>query len=83
MDRPTRDSELFALRRLRLARILLLVQGVALVLVIGLALPSYLTQLLHPPSCERNQMCIGLGGFYFEASLVFLGPPALVIFATA
>jgi hypothetical protein len=83
MDGSAASSESIALRRLRWARVVLLVQGLALLVVIGEAAPSFLDQLFHAPKCEPNQMCIDLRGLFFELSVVFLGPPALLLFATA
>jgi hypothetical protein len=71
------------LRRLRLARIAMLVQAGALIVFIGLTVPSYLDYLLHPMNCGPGLWCIDLRGLAFELSAVFLGPPALLLLVTA
>jgi hypothetical protein len=83
MNRPALDDNMILLRRLRLARIAMLVQAGGLVVVIGLAVPSYLDQQFHPMSCGPGPWCIDLRGLAFELSAVFLGPPALLLLATA
>ena len=83
MSRPVHDDNLILFRRLRLARIAMLVQAGALVVVIGLAVPSYLDQQLHPISCGPGPWCIDLRGLAFELSAVFLGPPVLLLLVTA
>src|SRR6202165_5441443 len=83
MSRPVHDDNLILFRRLRLARIAMLVQAGALVVVIGLAVPSYLDQQLHPISCGPGPWCIDLRGLAFELSAVSLGPPALLLLVTA
>jgi hypothetical protein len=71
------------LHRLRLARIAMVVQAGGLVVVIGLAVPSYMDQQFHPMSCGPGPWCIDLRGLAFELSAVFLGPPALLLLVTA
>ncbi len=83
MNRPALDDNMILLRRLRLARIAMLVQAGALVLLIGPAVPSYLDQQFHPMSCGPGPWCIDLRGLAFELSAVFLGPPALLLLVTA
>jgi hypothetical protein len=55
MDRSSGNNRSILLGRLRLARMAILVEGGVLVVVIGLAAPSYLDQLLHPLSCVPGQ----------------------------
>src|SRR5713226_5482490 len=83
MDRSAGNNRSILLGRLRLARIAILVQGGALIVVIGLAAPSYLDQLLHPLSCGPGQWCMDLRSLAFEFSALFLGPPALLLLVTA
>ncbi len=83
MGRLAENNESILLRRLRLARIAILLQGGALVVLIGLAAPNYFDQLLHPLSCAPGEWCMDLRGLEFELSAVFLGPPALLLVLTA
>jgi len=79
MDNPTRS---LPPQLLRAARIAVLVQAVALLVVIGLAVPSFVDHLVHPISCKADLMCLDLRGFSFEASVAFLGLPTLLLLAT-
>lgn len=70
-------------RLLRIARIAMLVQAAALVVLIGLSFPKYLDYLVHPITCTPGGWCIDLRGLDFEISATFLGPPALLLAVTS
>jgi sulfur carrier protein len=69
-------------RLLRATRLAVLVQAVALLVVIGLAIPSYLDFLSSPQSCAPGQFCLDFRGSTLEFTAVTLGPPALVLLTT-
>ena len=69
-------------RLLRPARIAVLVQALAMLVVIGLTIPSFLDYLYHPISCTGDELCLDIRGFPFEASIAFLGAPALLLLLT-
>lgn len=69
-------------RFLRAARIAVLVQALALLVVVGLTIPSYLDYLFRPLACGPDQWCMDFRGLPFVLAALFLGPPALLLFAT-
>ena len=69
-------------RLFRRARIAVLVQAVALLVVVGLAVPSYADFLFRPLHCTQGQWCLDFRGLSFGLTTVSLGPLALLLFAT-
>jgi thiazole synthase/sulfur carrier protein len=69
-------------RLFRRARIAVLVQAVALLVVVGLAVPSYLDFLFRPLYCAQGQWCLDFRGLALGLTTASLGPPALLLFAT-
>ena len=67
---------------LRAARIAVLVQALALLLVVGFTIPGYLDYRLHPMSCRPDEWCMDFRSLPFIYSAVFLGPPALLLLTT-
>jgi drug/metabolite transporter (DMT)-like permease len=67
---------------LRAARLVVLAQALALLVVIGLTVPDFLNYLLHPISCRPDSMCLDLRDIPFAASVAFLGPPIVVLLAS-
>jgi hypothetical protein len=68
--------------RLRAARIAVAVQALALLVVIGSAVPGELAYLFHPLVCPADQWCLDFRGLPLLIYLMFLGPPALLLLAT-
>jgi hypothetical protein len=68
-------------RLLRAARIVLLLQAAAFLVVIALTIPSYVDYVLHPMSCTPDLWCLDLRGLSFVASVFFLGPPTILLLA--
>lgn len=60
----------------------MLLQAVAMLVVIGLAVPPFLDYLLYPISCRSNGMCLDLRDIPFVASVAFLGTPIVLLLAT-
>ena len=63
----------------------MLVQSLALLVVIGLTIPSYLDFLFRPLGCQSCWDFRGywdFRGFWFILAALFLGPPALLLLAT-
>jgi hypothetical protein len=83
MERAVGNTDPVSHRRLRWARIALIVQACALVVFIARAVPSFADYLLHPLQCSSNVLCIDLRGLDFEFSALFLGPPAILLLVTA
>jgi thiamine biosynthesis protein ThiS len=69
-------------RLLRAARIAVLVQAVALLVVIGLAIPSYLDFLFRPLNCRPDQWCLDFRGLTLGLTAVSMGPPAFLLLTT-
>jgi hypothetical protein len=67
---------------LRAARIAVLVQALALLVVVGFTIPGYLDYRLHPISCRPDEWCMDFRSLPFIYSAVFLGPPALLLLTT-
>jgi hypothetical protein len=67
---------------LRAARIAVLVQALALLVVLGLTIPNYMDYLLHPLTCRPDQWCMDLRGLPFVLATSFLLPAALLLLAT-
>ncbi|HEV2036332.1 MAG TPA: hypothetical protein VGU71_19435 [Candidatus Dormibacteraeota bacterium] len=85
MDSPPQDNSgkrSVPSRLLRAARIAVLVQALAMLVVIGLTIPSFLDYLFHPIRCTGGELCLDLRGLSFVGSVAFLGLPALLLLAT-
>jgi len=67
---------------LRAARIAVLVEALALLVIIGSTIPSYLDYRFHPISCRPDQWCMDLRGLSFALAALFLGPPVLLLLTT-
>ena len=70
-------------RQLRFARIAMVVQAAALAVLIGQSIPQYLDYVLHPSTCTPDGWCMDLRGLEFELSVIFLGPPLLLLLVTS
>lgn len=70
-------------RQLRFARIAMVVQAAALAVLIGESIPQYLDYVLHPSTCTPDGWCMDLRGLEFELSVIFLGPPLLLLLVTS
>jgi hypothetical protein len=68
-------------RLLRAARLVLLLQGAAFLVVIGLTIPSYVDYLSHPMRCIPDQLCLDFRNVEFLGSVFFLGPPTVLFVA--
>lgn len=85
MDNPRQDKtgkRPVPPRLLRAARIAVLVQALALLAVIGLAIPSYLDYQFHPIRCQPDQWCLDFRGLTLGLTAISLGPPALLLLTT-
>lgn len=60
----------------------MLVQALALLVTVGLTIPSYLDYVLHPMSCRPDEWCMDLRSLPFLFAASFLGPPALLLLTT-
>jgi hypothetical protein len=69
-------------RLLRPARIAVFAQALALLVVVGLTIPSYLDYQLHPLNCPPDQWCLDFRGLTFGLTAMSLGPPALLLLTT-
>jgi hypothetical protein len=68
-------------RLLRAARIIVLLQAAAFLVVIGLTIPSEVDYILHPMRCIPDQLCLDLRDFEFLGSVAYLGPPTALFLA--
>ena len=69
-------------RLLRATRLAVLVQAAALLVVIGLAIPSYLDYQFRPLNCPLDQWCLDFRGLTLGITAISLGPPALLLLTT-
>jgi hypothetical protein len=69
-------------RLLRAARVAVLIQALALLAVIGLAIPSYLDFRFHPISCPADQGCLDLRDLTIVVTAMSLGPAVLLLLTT-
>lgn len=57
----------------------MLLQALAMTVVVGLTIPSFLDYLFRPISCHSGSMCLDLRDLPFAASVAFLGPPIVLL----